>query len=199
LVGQTGDAPRVRLFGAGPITDNLGTIILPSAATWDFEDAQLINCTRALSWDATGTYSLNGITLSGNLVGGHNDSGGLVTGNINNGSTPPNTELLGASTFTFNNTVTLTVTIVDAANSPVQNVQVSIHTDDTAETQLMNELTNASGIATESFAFVSDQAIFVRARGATLSPPIQDEERPGTITSSGFTSTIAVSEDTVIT
>lgn len=108
--GATGERPRVRLFGAGPITDNFGSFVFSAAGDLDFTDAQFINNARAFGFDTTGTYTLIDLGLSGNILGAQNDSGGLVTGNIQGGDAPPNVENLGASTSTFPATVTVKVT-----------------------------------------------------------------------------------------
>ena len=101
--GQTGDAPRLSQFGTGPITDNLGAIIYPAAGSVDFSNIILINCRRGLSFDTTGTYTLNNTALSGNIIDAHNDSGGSVTGSItgNDGTVPVTIENLDSSTSTF--------------------------------------------------------------------------------------------------
>lgn len=116
LVGQTGatgERPRVRLFGAGPITDNLGAIIPPADTDFDFDIAAFINCARALSFDVVDTYTLQQLALSNNIVDAHNDSGGLVTGNVQNGGVPVSIENLGASTSAFSATVSVQVTVQD--------------------------------------------------------------------------------------
>lgn len=196
--GATGERPRVRLFGAGPITDNLGAIILPPTANWDFENANFINCTRALSWDTTGTYTSTNITLSNNLVAAHNDSGGLVTGSFVGGSgVPANTELLGASTVTFTADVNITIKVVDGSNDPATNIEgAAVYVQDSTgpfndNDQIMREFTNASGIATETFNYSGDLTVTVRVRKKGFNPVRQTQ----TITNTGLNITVTMTPD----
>lgn len=106
--GGTGDRPRVRDFGTGPITDNLGQIILPATASNDITDVNLINCARGLAYESAGVYSHSSVVLSGSLVDAHNDSGGAITGNFTSASAAQNVENLGASTSTFTANVGVT-------------------------------------------------------------------------------------------
>lgn len=126
LSGQTGDAPQVRLFGAGPITDNLGSVVFPAAGDVDFETATLINCARALSFDTVSSPSLVELTLSGNLVDAHNDSGGLVTGSVTDGTVPLAIENTGSSTSDFPLTVTIAAHVEDKSGVAIENAQVYI-------------------------------------------------------------------------
>ena len=112
--GATGERPRVRLFGAGPITDNFGSLVFPAAGDLDFTDAQFINNARAFGFDTTGTYTLIDLGLSGNILDAQVDASGLVTGNIQGGDMPVNVELLGTSTSDFPATVTVKVTAKEA-------------------------------------------------------------------------------------
>lgn len=129
--GATGERPRVRLFGAGPITDNFGSLVFPAAGDLDFTDAAFINCARAFGFDTTGTYTLIDLGLSGNILGAQNDSGGLVTGNIQGGDAPPNVENLGASTSDFPATVTVKVTAKEAVSpfDPIERAFVVLKAD----------------------------------------------------------------------
>lgn len=124
LAGQTGDAPQMRYFGAGPITDNLGAILCDTAANTDFDKANFINCARALAFDSTGSFSFDDVNISGSLVGAHNDSGGLVSGSFTNAGTPANSELVGASTVSFSADVTLSVHVEDVNGTAIQYAQV---------------------------------------------------------------------------
>lgn len=127
LVGQTGatgERPRARLFGAGPITDNFGSLVFPAAGDLDFTDARFINNARAFGFDTTGTYTLINLGLSGNILDAQNDSGGLVTGNIQGGDMPANVENLGASTSDFPATVTVKVTAKESV-SPFDSIELA--------------------------------------------------------------------------
>lgn len=197
---QTGDAPRIRLFGAGPITDNLGSLIFPATASEDFEDANFINCARALSWDTTGTYTLNNLTISNSLVGAHNDSGGLVTGSFVAGSgVPANSELVGSSTVTFTADVNLTITVIDTAGDPIQTASVRIQEPEASGgAQIAQGTTNASGVFSATYNYAGDQAIEVIVRKSTSgSTRYFPEALTGTITNTGFTLSVTLRTDTI--
>ena len=148
---------------------------------------------HAIRITSTGTYSFIGNSFISfgadgtNSAAIFNDSGGLVTLNITGGgSTPTIRNGAGASTV-VNNAVTLTITVLDSSGVPIQNATVAIFTDNVGEVELMNELTNASGIATESYAYITDQPIFIRIRSASGATAYLDLETTGTINATGFT------------
>lgn len=149
-----------------------------------------------------GTFTFQGNTFSGYGADGttnaafYNNSGGSVTINVTNGgSTPTVRNGAGAST-TVNNSVTLTVTVKDSAGVAISDARVAIFTDDTGETELMNTTTNGSGVATTSYAYVSNQTVFIRARKASGSPAYYDVETSATITGSGLSVEITMQQDT---
>jgi hypothetical protein len=156
---------------------------------------------HAIEISTAGTYSFSGNTFTNYGAGGTNDaaiynnSGGSVTLNITGGgSTPTVRNGAGAST-TVNNAVTLTVTVKDANSVAISGARVGIYTDNTSETELMNSTTNGSGIASTSYAYVSDQPVFIRIRAASGTPAYQDVETSGTITSSGLSVQITMQTD----
>lgn len=168
---QTGDAPRLRLFGAGPVTDNLGALIFPATADLDYATGQFINCARAFGFDTTGTYAITALTLSGNLVGAQNDSGGAITGNVT-GTVPPNVENLGASTSTFTGSVPLEI------NGVTEGAYCTMIGNGGAEdgNVLLEGYANTTGKVTGSFPGTTPQAVFVRARSSgTVHAVIEDD------------------------
>lgn len=143
----------------------------------------------------TGFASSNG--SSGNEAVYINIATGSVTINIAGGGDTPSIRTAGA-TVTVNNSVALKVTVVDSNNSPVENAQTAIYKSSDG-TQLMNEVTNALGVATTSYNFISDTDIYIRVRKSSSgSARYYPASTTGTITSSGFTNTITLIEDTTI-
>lgn len=68
----------------------------------------------------------------------YNASGGSVTINISNGGSTPTIRESNGSSTTVNNSVSLTVTVLDSNTNPVPTAQVAIYrTSD--DTELMNE------------------------------------------------------------
>jgi len=124
----------------------------------------------------------------------YNTSGGSLTINVTDlGDTPTYRNGTGAST-TINNAVTLTVTVQDETLTKLQNIRVAIY--DSNDVQLMNELTDVNGVATESYAYTGDESISIRVRksstGTTRYIPVSTT---GTITSAGFSLTVTLQED----
>jgi hypothetical protein len=187
--GGTGERPRLSKFGAGPTTDKLGAIVV-SSATDDCGYTNFINNMRALGLQTTGTYSSVNNNFSGNAVDIRDDSSGTTTLNVTGTGGAPvlaKTEEIDDAVTTISASVTLTVTVKKPDGTALQNARVAIFTDNTGEVELMNELTDVSGVATETYAFAGDQSVFLRIRAASGSPAYQDVEANGTITAAGFT------------
>jgi hypothetical protein len=195
--GATGELPRLRAFAAGPITDKLGVLVV-SSATDDFGTSNFINNARALGLQTTGTYSSTNNNFSGNLVDIRDDSSSTTTVNVTGTGGAPlliKTEELDDAVTTISASVTLNVTVKKPDSTALQNARVAIFTDNTGEVELMNELTDVNGLATETYAYSGEQAIFVRIRAASGSPAYQDVEASGTITASGFTLQVTMQTD----
>lgn len=152
---------------------------------------------HAFEITSTGTYTLTDLTYSGfggtagsNLTANSgandavffNDSGGAVTLNITGGGTPSVRNGAGATT-TVNNSVNVTFEAVDVSDDPIQNVRVSAYlvSDDS---EIINALTNASGIASTSFSGSTPADFYYKFRksssGATKYTTVSG---PGTIES----------------
>ena len=144
--GATGERPRMFNFGTGPITDNLGAVLLPTVANVDVQSVNLIQCARGLAVDNTGTYPLVDIVISDNLVAVHNDSNGAVIGSVSGtGTSPANTENLGSASTTYENSVTVRVEGV------TEGTAVSVIADETVGTITSGDIivqgfANSSGV-----------------------------------------------------
>lgn len=101
------------------------------------------------------------------------------------------------NTWTPPASVTLTVNAENSAGSPIQNVQTAIYTV-AGDIELMNTDTNASGVATAPYTYTGDTAVYVRLRkNSPGDTRYLSEVRTGTITSSGLTINVIMTEDTV--
>ncbi|KKL92907.1 hypothetical protein LCGC14_1880010, partial [marine sediment metagenome] len=113
------------------------------------------------------------------------------------GSNPAAAEFnnTAGGTVTVNNTVTLKVTVKDKAGVVIQTAQTAIY--DSSETQLMNEDTNASGVAEEQYNYVADENVSVRVRkgSTTDTPKYVPVNSPQVITDTGLDVTITMLED----
>ena len=65
----------------------------------------------------------------------------------------------------------------------------------TAGTLIMSELTNASGVATATFDYTSDQPIIGYARKAGSSPLYKEASLPSTLTSTELNTTVLMVGD----
>lgn len=136
-----------------------------------------------------GNYStLSGVWLadSGKDMCFFVHTGANITINAVNGSNPSNFINTGDGSTTITNSKTLTITVVDSTNTPIQNAQTAIYkTSDNS--QLMNTDTNASGVATTTFNYLVDTSIYVRIRkSSTGDTKYMPFSTTGTITSTGF-------------
>ncbi|MBI5044639.1 MAG: hypothetical protein HZC02_01825 [Candidatus Levybacteria bacterium] len=176
----------------------------------------------------------------------YNNSGGAVTINVTNGGSTPSIRNSDGSSTTVNNSVNLTITVIDASTNPVPTAQTAIYrTSDNVE--LMNEDTEtvtagsfvvgvkytivsvgstdftaigaasntvgvaftatgvgsgtgtaSNGIATATFSYITDTAVYVRVRksstGTTKYTPVSTT---GTITSTGYSLTVTLTSDTI--
>ena len=97
--------------------------------------------------------------------------------------------------------VTLLMTVTDRADDlPIQNVQTSIHLADSPFTELMNEDTTASGIASESYAGATPVDIVWKTRKSDDldNPRYFAQSGKGEITTDGFTQAVLLEENTII-
>ena len=130
-----------------------------------------------------------------------NSSGAAVTINVSTGATIPTMRNTAGSTTTVVASVPVTVTVLDTSGNPIENAQVYVQ--DAAgpfndSSQIIRELTNASGIATEDFSGTTPLAITIRVRktstGSTRYIPVQAS---GTITTTGFSTVVTLTTDTI--
>lgn len=163
---QTSDAPRLSRFGAGPITNPLGAIVLASANDNSSYD-KFINNARAYDLTTTGTYALTSDSLSGNMVDLRNDSGGSATVNLSSSSSPVAIENTASSATTLVSSVSVTITVLDSAGTTIPGVEVAIFQDNSARTiVLASTPTNEVGVVSTTAAS-SLGAIIIRARQST--------------------------------
>lgn len=102
--------------------------------------------------------------------------------------------------FTPPTSVTLTVTVKDENGAAIQSARVGIYSDPEgpAETELMNTLTNASGVATAAYNYTGDTAVEVRVRkGSPSSTKYVPVNSPQIITASGLDVTITLLVDAI--
>ncbi|HBP51406.1 TPA: hypothetical protein DD455_03690 [Candidatus Shapirobacteria bacterium] len=169
--------------------------VLLSNTSHQMSDSNFIDNPNAIRIDTAGEYDLDNVKFFGNTVDIDNTSGGAVVINCTNGSNP-STE---TGDTTIVNAVTVSVLVVDVTNTPINTAQVAIYkTSDKSE--LLNTDTDANGLVQTTFNYLTDTNIYFRIRksstGGTKYVPVSSS---GTITSTGFSSTITLLQDTTAT
>jgi len=165
----------------------------------DFITSGTPSTQHMINLPTSGTYSISmdkltfyGDYSSGTLWHGDLSNATLstVTANALNGANPSASEFSktgnGSSTITINNSVTLKVTVKDAAGNVIQDAQTAIYkaSDDT---ELMNKDTDSGGIADTTFNYSSDTNVYIRVRKSTTgSTRYLSHGSNGVITSSGL-------------
>lgn len=169
--------------------------------TINLQNCLFAGCSRAIVFESTtGTpFTFTNIAFSGNTYDVRNESLGAITINYIGGNEPTVENSGGGSSTTVQSQVTITVTVKNEAGAAIENAQVGVFKS-SDNTQLMNEDTLASGIATENANVTAGTAVRVVVRkgdtGATKYVPVSS---PQTITSTGLDVTITLTEDPVNT
>lgn len=162
-------------------------------------DCNFISCPDAVEMDTLGdgNYDFENLKFIGNTYDVYNTCGTALTV-TKVGTSDPNEYNPAGSTVTFAGSVDLTVTVVDKDNVAIFEAQTAIYKSASPYTQLMNEDTNASGVAFESYTGSTPCDIYVRVRksssGATKYIP---SSTTGTIVAeTGYSVKITLQEDT---
>lgn len=165
-----------------------------SSTTHNISDSNFISCPYGVQIPNTGTYTFNALMFSGNTTDIDNTSGGSVTVNCVNGSNP--TTFTGDTTIV--NTVYLTVWVEDEEGAALQGAAVRIERLSDNQ-QLMNEETDVTGKAEETYNYVGDENIEVRIRKSSSGEPARyfSYKTSGTITSGGYTLTAVLIKDEI--
>ena len=126
---------------------------------------------------------------------------GTCTINITDGGDTPTVRTAGA-TVVINNTVTVSVTVLDAdTKTAISGARVLLEADSggplAAGTDILSGTTNASGVIDDTgFNYVSDQPVVGKARLSSGAGPFyKTSDITGTITSSGFSTTVLLVSD----
>lgn len=149
--------------------DDRGLLI--DTASHNVKNCNFINCPHCVHINVSVTMTFDNLKFSGSDGSStydieHSVSGALTI-NAENGSNPNESYVdeTGGGSTTIDNTVPITINVVDTNNDPLGNIRCSIYLKDTPYTELMNEDSNvATGIATESFNYATDTDVYWRVR-----------------------------------
>jgi hypothetical protein len=146
---------------------------------------------------AAGTpYDYTRLYFSGNTYDVLNSSGSAIT--VNKAGTPAsNPSTSEGSSVTFSGSVSVEITVRDQGQTVINGARVGVYTNDTSRTQIVNENTNASGIADGTWSGSTPQSVEVRVRyspsGSTRYFPFS---QIATIGTSGLSLDVTLREDT---
>ena len=98
-------------------------------------------------------------------------------------------------TVTINQTVTVTITVVDEAGDPIQGAKVFLETDPGGVDIITYSLTNASGVVTTSYAGSTPQAVTGFVRKGTNLPVYKSVPINTSIGATGLATTITMVSD----
>lgn len=158
---------------------------------------------HAIVITTAGTYSLDDINFVGyNVANGNadstirNESGGAVTINASGVSGNLTYQNGAGSTTTINQTVNVTVTVIDAnTGSPIEDASVILGTTAGGTDVIDNLRTNASGVVSVSYAGSTPQAVQGFAAKGTIAPVYARQPISGTIGANGLSVTVPMAPD----
>jgi hypothetical protein len=179
--------------------DDVGALVQSTSHNMTY--CNFIDCDHGVDFDTAGTYSLIECYFT-NATGQYDiEFSDPTTGSdliINATKGDPSTyEITGnGDTVTINNTVVLTIAVVDNAASPIQGARVYLYTDDTAQTVIFNELTDTAGEVTDTgYNYTGEEAVTGWVRKATSAPYYETANMSGTITANGLDLTVQLNDD----
>jgi len=187
-----------------------GAVLIDSASTvgnWSGLSFVSSGTGHAVKVTATGSYTFTGFTYSGYGSTGttnaaiHNSTAGTVNITVSGGDTPTYYNSGGGTTNVIAS-VDMTILVKHAQTlAVIQNAQTSIQLLNSPFTQIMNEDTNASGIATEPYTGSTpvDVVVKVRKSETTDDPRYYAVSRIETVQSgTGLSATVLLEENPYI-
>lgn len=165
-------------------------------SVFNFSDGHAVELLTSgtFTFDANFFNGFTGDDTSGSAI--FNSTGEHITLNIVNLGDSPSVRNSNGSVTNIINAVNLTITCVDTNQNPLENVACWILSGSTV---VMNEFTNASGVATESVNFSGEVPITVRVRKSSKDgdPRFVPVTTAGNITANGFSLTQVLIEDSI--
>lgn len=124
----------------------------------------------------------------------YNNSGKAITVNVLGGGTLPTVRNGAGASTTVVASVPVAVTVTDASGSPIQNARVYLRKSG-GGAEVLNALTNASGVASTTFGDATPQAVEGWVRKGTTSPLYKQFALGGSISSTGYSATAIMASD----
>jgi hypothetical protein len=198
-----------------------GTTNALGAVLWDASSDEEAQDNLSFNSDGTGhaieislntasltTFNISGYSVSGYETANDGSTGntvflvdnaldGDVTINVTGGAGTFSYERAAGytGTVTINQTVTVTITVVDEAGDPIQGAKVFLEEDPGGTDVISYALTNASGIVTASYTGSTPQAVTGFVRKGTNIPVYKAVPINDTISGTGLSATITMVSD----
>jgi len=176
------------------ITANNRALWIPT--TNNISKCRFIGNTYATYITSAGSYTYDALTFSGNTYDIENASGGDVTINAVNGSNPTTYYNSAGGSTTIVNSVYVTVYVKDKDLNPIQNARVYVYNLDDGDV-IINDYTDNNGMVQVTYNYTGDKNLLIRVRQSSSSPKYIPVVTYGTLTSSGYTTTIIMYQDQV--
>lgn len=163
-------------------------------------ESNFISNNVAVYLDTTGDYTFDALIFTGNTYDIENATSGTINIYATNGSNPSTVYNSGGGTTNIINSVYVTVYVKDRDLNPIQNARVYVLNVDDNDV-IMNDYTDSNGKAETTYNYTTDKNLEIRVRKS--SPDEGTRYIPvrtyGTLTSTGFSTTIVMYEDLVAT
>lgn len=165
---------------------------------------------HAIEIDTPGTYNLQDITFTGyggtpgtnstpssgaNDAAVYNSSGGAVTINVNGAGNQPSVRNAASSTTTVNQTVTVTIKVVDTSGTAIQGAKVFLEEDPGGTDIISYGITDVNGEVSTSYGGSTPQAVTGFVRKGSVSPVYKASPISASISSSGLSQTVVLVSD----
>ena len=181
-------------FDTGSIGDGLrieGNVFLNAEQT--LTDVTIVGDLH-INTALNSALTFDNVTVTGSVF---NDATGntLTINAVNGGSITAGDAGTGNGQTDIQNPVTITIRAQTTGGTPIEGARVYLKKS-VGGAQILNTLTNASGIATITYSYTADEAVIGWIRKSTSSPYFKEAPLTGTITNSGFSATgIMISDE----
>ena len=152
----------------------------------DFDISDAYSISPAVTYD--------GLTFSSNEKDVYNSTTDALFVSKSNGSNPATNDGI----VQFLGAVTVTITVLDVSNSPVQNAQTTVRLS-SDNSSILNTDTNASGVASTSYTGATPATVLIKVRKSSPGDTrYQNYSTTGTIGTGGLDVTVVLVEDGVL-
>ena len=152
----------------------------------DFDISDAYSISPAVTYD--------GLTFSSNEKDVYNSTTDALFVSKSNGSNPATNDGI----VQFLGAVTVTITVLDVNNSPVQNAQTTVRLS-SDNSSILNTDTNASGVASTSYTGATPATVLIKVRKSSPGDTrYQNYSTTGTIGTGGLDVTVVLVEDGVL-